>query len=224
MDRKRLASFIDHTLLKPEASENDIRKLCEEARRFSFASVCVNGSFVELAARMLNGSGVKVCAVVGFPLGAGTTASKVFEAKDAAERGAGEVDMVLSIGRLRSGDRQAVRSDIEAVVDVLRGGAIVKVILETCLLTDVQKELGCMLAEEAGAHYVKTSTGFSFSGASAEDVALMRRTVGNRLGVKASGGIRTAEDAERMIAAGASRLGTSASVALCGGFPEGMVE
>lgn len=216
MNSREIAKYIDHTLLKPEASEEAVRKLCAEARDFGFASVCVNGEFTELVARELKGSDVKTCVVIGFPLGAGTSAAKAFEAADAVSRGAEEIDMVLSVGRLRSGDTAAVREDIQSVVRSAEG-ALVKVIIETCLLTDEQKELACRLAEEAGAHFVKTSTGFSTGGATAEDVALMRRVVGNRLGVKASGGIRTREDAERMIAAGASRIGASASVAICAG-------
>ena len=216
MNSREIAKYIDHTLLKPEASEEAVRKLCAEARDFGFASVCVNGEFTELVARELKGSDVKTCVVIGFPLGAGTSAAKAFEAGDAVSRGAEEIDMVLSVGRLRSGDTAAVREDIQSVVRSAEG-ALVKVIIETCLLTDEQKELACRLAEEAGAHFVKTSTGFSTGGATAEDVALMRRVVGNRLGVKASGGIRKREDAERMIAAGASRIGASASVAICAG-------
>lgn len=216
MNSREIAKYIDHTLLKPEASEEAVRKLCAEARDFGFASVCVNGEFTELVARELKGSDVKTCVVIGFPLGAGTSAAKAFEAADAVSRGAEEIDMVLSVGRLRSGDTAAVREDIQSVVRSAEG-ALVKVIIETCLLTDEQKELACRLAEEAGAHFVKTSTGFSTGGATAEDVALMRRVVGDRLGVKASGGIRKREDAERMIAAGASRIGASASVAICAG-------
>ena len=216
MKSREIAKYIDHTLLKPEASEEAVRKLCAEARDFGFASVCVNGEFTELVARELKGSDVKTCVVIGFPLGAGTSAAKAFEAADAVSRGAEEIDMVLSVGRLRSGDTAAVREDIQSVVRSAEG-ALVKVIIETCLLTDEQKELACRLAEEAGAHFVKTSTGFSTGGATAEDVALMRRVVGDRLGVKASGGIRKREDAERMIAAGASRIGASASVAICAG-------
>ncbi len=214
MNTGDLAKYIDHTLLKPEATAEDVRKLCAEARDFGFASVCVNGGFAELVANELKGSGVKTCVVVGFPLGAGTSAAKAFETADAVSRGAEEIDMVLSVGRLRSGETAAVREDIRAVV-LAAEGALVKVIIEACLLTDEQKELACRLAEEAGAHFVKTSTGFSTDGATVEDVSSMRRTVGDRLGVKASGGIRTREDAERMIAAGASRIGASASVKIC---------
>lgn len=212
MTDRDLASMIDHTLLKPEAGKNDIIRLCAEARVYGFHSVCVNGSFVDTAARELRDSGIRICSVVGFPLGAATTASKVFETEDALQRGAEEVDMVLSVGHLRSGDLRVVEEDIRAVVDAVRGRAIVKVILETCLLSDEQKTLACVLAESAGAHFVKTSTGFSAVGATVEDVSLLRRVVGMRLGVKASGGIQTRKEAERMISAGASRIGTSASV------------
>lgn len=212
MKDRELASMIDHTLLRPEAREEDIIRLCSEARTYGFASVCVNGSFVELAARELQGSGVMTCSVVGFPLGAASSVSKAFEAADAVHRGAEEVDMVLSVGRLWSGNERAVEEDVRAVVDAVRGKAIVKVILETCLLSEEQKVRACVLAERAGARFVKTSTGFSSGGATVEDVVLLRRTVGDRLGVKASGGIRTREDAERMVLAGASRIGASASV------------
>ncbi len=212
MKDRELASMIDHTLLRPEAREEDIIRLCSEARTYGFASVCVNGSFVELAARELQGSGVMTCSVVGFPLGAASSVSKAFEAADAVHRGAEEVDMVLSVGRLWSGNERAVEEDVRAVVDAVRGKAIVKVILETCLLSEEQKVRACVLAERAGARFVKTSTGFSSGGATVEDVVLLRRAVGDRLGVKASGGIRTREDAERMVLAGASRIGASASV------------
>jgi len=215
MNRKQLASMIDHTLLKPEARVEDIRRLCEEAKEYGFASVCVNGSFVETAVRELKGSGVKVCAVVGFPLGASSSETKAFEAREAAARGAEEIDMVVAAGRLLAGDEDYVREDVRKVVEAAGKGAVVKVILETCLLADETKVLGCRLAEEGGARFVKTSTGFSSGGATAEDVALLRRTVGDRLGVKASGGIRTRRDAEAMIAAGANRIGASASVAIC---------
>lgn len=215
MNTKQLASMIDHTLLKPDARMDDIRRLCEEAKEYGFASVCVNGSFVETAARELKGSGVKVCTVIGFPLGACSSETKAFEAGNAASRGAGELDMVIAVGRLLSGDEDYVRKDIRGVVEAAGKDAVVKVILETCLLNDEMKTLGCRLAEEGGARFVKTSTGFSSGGATAEDIVLMRRTVGGRLGVKASGGIRTRHDAEVMIAAGANRIGASASVAIC---------
>lgn len=215
MNTKQLASMIDHTLLKPDARVEDIRRLCEEAKEYSFTSVCVNGSFVETAVRELKGSGVKVCTVIGFPLGACSSETKAFEAGDAASRGAGELDMVIAVGRLLSGDEDYVRKDIRGVVEAAGKDAVVKVILETCLLNDEMKILGCRLAEEGGARFVKTSTGFSSGGAAVEDIVLMRRTVGGRLGVKASGGIRTRHDAEVMIAAGANRIGASASVAIC---------
>lgn len=215
MNTKQLASMIDHTLLKPDARVEDIRRLCEEAKEYGFASVCVNGSFVETAVRELKGSGVKVCTVIGFPLGACSSETKAFEAGDAASRGAGELDMVIAVGRLLSGDEDYVRKDIRGVVEAAGKDAVVKVILETCLLNDEMKILGCRLAEEGGARFVKTSTGFSSGGAAVEDIVLMRRTVGGRLGVKASGGIRTRHDAEVMIAAGANRIGASASVAIC---------
>ncbi len=215
MNSKHLASMIDHTLLKPGAGVEDIRRLCAEAKEYGFSSVCVNGSFVETAVRELKGSGVKVCTVIGFPLGACSSGTKAFEAGEAVFRGAEEIDMVLPVGRLLAGDEGYVREDIRKVVEAAGKGTLVKVILETCLLNDGKKILGCRLAEEGGASFVKTSTGFSSGGATAEDVALMRRTVGDRLGVKASGGIRTRHDAEAMISAGANRIGASASVAIC---------
>lgn len=211
---RELAKYIDHTLLKADATPGDVVRLCAEARKFGFASVCVNGGYVGLAVRELEGTGVATCSVVGFPLGAGASASKAFEASEAVSHGASEIDMVLAVGRLLAGEEDYVREDIRSVVGA-SGGALVKVIIETCLLTDELKELACRLAEEAGASFVKTSTGFSSGGATVGDVALMRRIVGDRLGVKASGGIRTREDAERMVAAGASRIGASASVAIC---------
>lgn len=214
MDTKKLAGMIDHTLLKADATPEAVRRLCAEARQWRFASVCVNGSYVELAARELAGSGVKVCTVVGFPLGAASSAAKAAEARDAVERGADEVDMVLNVGRLKAGDDAYVRDDVAAVRKAADGRTL-KVILETCLLTDAEKERACRICKEAGADFVKTSTGFSSGGATEADVALMRAAVGPDRGVKASGGIRTRSDAERMIAAGASRIGASASVAIC---------
>jgi deoxyribose-phosphate aldolase len=208
-----IAALIDHTLLKPEATEADIRKVCAEARQFGFASVCVNPCWVRLVASELAGSGVKVCAVVGFPLGANTTEIKVAETAGAIRAGAREIDMVLNVGELRGGNADAVHGDIRAVVETAHaGGAIVKVILETALLSDEQKVAACRLAKDAGADFVKTSTGFGPGGATAEDVALMRRTVGPAMGVKASGGVRTLEDLKKMAAAGANRVGASASV------------
>jgi deoxyribose-phosphate aldolase len=208
-----IAALIDHTLLKPEATEADIRRLCAEARQFRFASVCVNPHWVPVAAKELAGSGVKVCTVAGFPLGASSTEVKSFEAGVAISEGAREIDMVLNIGELLGGNHLAVRDDIAAVASAVHAsGAILKVILETALLNDEQKIAACQLAKEAGADFVKTSTGFSTHGASAADVALMRRTVGPDIGVKASGGIRTLHDLRTMVAAGANRIGASASV------------
>lgn len=214
LDSQKLAGMIDHTLLRADATPEAIRTLCAEARQWRFASVCVNGSYVELAARELAGSGVKVCTVVGFPLGGMSSEAKAAEARDAVGRGADEVDMVLHVGRLKAGDDDYVRADIARVREAA-GGRVLKVILETGLLTDAEKERACRLSWEAGADFVKTSTGFSRGGATAEDVALMRAAVGPKMGVKASGGIRTRAEAERMIAAGASRIGASASVAIC---------
>jgi deoxyribose-phosphate aldolase len=215
---QEVARWIDHTLLRPDATAGDIRKICAEARHYGFASVCVNPYWVPLVAVELAGSPVKVCTVVGFPLGAGATEIKVAETKAVVRAGAQEIDMVLNIGELRGGNHDAVRGDIEAVVEAAHaGGAIVKVILETGLLDDDQKTIGCTLAKLAGAEFVKTSTGFSGSGlnvagATVHDVALMRRTVGAEMGVKASGGIRTLEDLKNMVAAGATRIGASAGV------------
>jgi deoxyribose-phosphate aldolase len=208
-----IAALIDHTLLKPEATAADIRKLCAEARQYGFASVCVNPYWVPVVAQELSGSPVKVCTVVGFPLGANSTEIKVNETVTAIRAGAREIDMVLNIGELRGGNVDAVAADIRSVVLAARGGgAIVKVILETALLNDEQKVLACRISKDAGAHFVKTSTGFGPGGATAEDVALMRRTVGPEMGVKASGGIRTLDDLKKMVAAGATRIGASASV------------
>jgi deoxyribose-phosphate aldolase len=208
-----IAALIDHTLLKPEAKHDDIVKLCQEARKYSFASVCVNPYWVPLVAAELKGSPVKVCTVVGFPLGATTVEAKVAEAEAAIRVGAQEIDMVINIGALKSGDLDAVKLDIQAVVETShRAGAIVKVIIETALLDDNEKAVACTLAKLAGADFVKTSTGFAASGADVRDVALMRTVVGDRMGVKASGGIRSLEDLRRMAAAGASRIGASASV------------
>jgi deoxyribose-phosphate aldolase len=208
-----IARFIDHTLLRPDATAADIRKLCREACEYSFASVCVNPFWVELAARELADSRVKVCTVIGFPLGANTTAIKVAETEEAIRTGAGEIDMVINIGELRGGNHDAVRKDIAAVVQVARrSGAIVKVILETALLNDQEKTAAAQLARAAGADFVKTSTGFGPHGATAHDVALLRRAVGPEMGVKASGGIRTLEELNSMLAAGATRIGTSAGV------------
>lgn len=209
-----IAKTIDHTLLKPEATAADIQALCREAKQYGFASVCVNTCYVKLASELLRGSGVKVCCTVGFPLGAMAPKAKAFEAAQAVADGAEEVDMVLWIGALKQGDTAAVQADIEGVVNACHPRAIVKVILETCLLTDAQIETACRLCVAAGADYVKTSTGFSTAGATAEHVALMKRAVGGRAKVKAAGGIRTYEDAKRMIDAGADRIGASAGIAI----------
>ncbi|HOX44020.1 MAG TPA: deoxyribose-phosphate aldolase [Myxococcota bacterium] len=212
-----MAAYIDHTLLKPDATEKEIRKLCEEARQHSFASVCVNPGRVKLCAELLRGSPVKVCTVIGFPLGATTPTSKAIETRDAIANGANEIDMVLNIGALKSGDDGLVSQDIEGVVQAARGQALVKVILETALLTREEKIKACLLAKAAGANFVKTSTGFSSGGATVQDIALMRETVGPDMGVKASGGIRDRATAEAMVAAGATRIGASASVAIATG-------
>ena len=217
MDKKQLAKMIDHTILKSEATSEEIKKLCEEALKYNFASVCVNPTRVKEAYEILKNSDVKVCTVIGFPLGATTTNVKVFETKDAIENGATEVDMVINIGRLKEKDYDFVKEDIKGVVDAAKGKALTKVIIETCLLTDEEKVVACKLAKEAGADYVKTSTGFSTGGALKEDIKLMRETVGPELGVKASGGVRTLEDAEAMIENGATRIGASASIKICEG-------
>jgi len=208
-----IASLIDHTLLRPDAIRADILRLSREARHYNFASVCVNPYWVPLVAAELAGSQVLVCTVVGFPLGATSTEAKVAETEAALRAGAQEIDMVQNIGALRGGDDQAVEEEIALVAGVChRAGAIVKVILETALLDDDQKTTACLLAKAAGADFVKTSTGFGPSGATVHDVELMRRAVGPAMGVKASGGIRTLEDLEKMVAAGATRIGASASV------------
>lgn len=214
MKKQDLAKMIDHTILKPEATKEEVKKICEEAKEYKFASVCINPSNVALAYDMLKNTEVKVCTVIGFPLGANTTEVKAFEAGDAISKGATEVDMVINIGRLKDKDYEYVRNDIKAVVEAAKNKALVKVIIETCLLTDEEKRVVCSLAKEAGANFVKTSTGFSKSGATKEDIALMRNTVGESMGVKASGGVRTYEDAVAMAEAGASRIGASASIAI----------
>lgn len=208
------AKMIDHTILKPEATKDDVKRLCQEAAEYGFYSVCVNSSFVYYCAQLLKDSDVKVCTVVGFPLGAMSTDGKVGETLTAIEDGAEEIDMVLHIGMVKSQDWDYVREDIAAVVEAAKGRAIVKVIIETCLLTDDEKVRVCKICKETGADFVKTSTGFSTGGATAEDVTLMRKTVGPVMGVKASGGIRTAVKAKMMADAGADRLGTSAGIAI----------
>lgn len=217
MDKTKLAGMIDHTVLKADAKEADVRKLCEEALKYNFASVCINPAYVELAAELLKGSNVKVCTVIGFPLGANTKEVKAFETTDAINKGAHEVDMVINIGKLKDGNYDYVREDIKAVVDASKGKALSKVIIETCLLTDEEKVKACQLAKEAGADFVKTSTGFSTGGATPEDIKLMRETVGPEMGVKASGGVRSFEDAVKVIENGATRIGASASIAICEG-------
>jgi deoxyribose-phosphate aldolase len=213
MPVREIAALIDHTLLKPQATAADIRRLCQEARRYGFATVCVNPYWVSLAAAQLAGSSVQVASVAGFPLGTNTTAIKVAETESVVAAGAREVDMVLNIGELCGGNLDAVRVDIAAVVTAAHARhALVKVILETALLTDDQKVAACSISQQAGADFVKTSTGFSTHGATTHDVEFMRRTVGPGMGVKASGGIRTLEDLEAMRAAGANRIGTSSGV------------
>jgi deoxyribose-phosphate aldolase len=208
-----MAHMIDHTLLKPDATQDQIAQLCYEARKYGFASVCINPAYVELCAQLLKGSGIPVCTVVGFPLGATSTETKVFEAQQAVREGATEVDMVINVGGLKSRDYELVERDIASVARACHAGrAILKVIIEAALLTDEEKVVACQLTKVAGADFVKTSTGFGPGGATPEDVALMRRVVGPTMGVKAAGGIRSYEDAEKMIAAGASRIGASASV------------
>jgi len=208
-----IAALIDHTILKADATRADVLKVCREARQYGFASVCVNPFWVPLVRSELAGTQVKVCTVVGFPLGATSTESKASEAAIAVRNGAQEVDMVINVGALKSGEHDAVKADIAAVVKASHsGGAIVKVILETSLLDDTEKAIACVLAKEAGADFVKTSTGFSTAGATAHDIALMRQAVGPELGVKASGGIRSLQDLNTMTAAGATRIGASASV------------
>jgi len=208
-----ISAVIDHTILKADATRTEVVKICREARQYCFASVCVNPYWVPLVAAELSGSGVKVCTVVGFPLGATSTEAKVAETVAALRAGAQEIDMVINVGALRSGDHEAVKLDVQEVVKVSHAArAIVKVILETALLDDSQKAIACTLCKMAGADFVKTSTGFSTSGATAHDVALMRSVVGPDIGVKASGGIRTLQDLQTMTAAGATRIGASASV------------
>lgn len=210
--KEYVASIIDHTILKSDATQEDIKKICSEAREYNFASVCVNPCYVELASRELSGSNCKVCTVIGFPLGACTKEVKAFEVKRAIEDGAEEVDMVINVGALKDSNYEYVKDDIEGVVKVANGKALVKVIIEACLLTDEKKVMACKLAKEAGADFVKTSTGFSKWGARVEDVKLMRETVGDEMGVKAAGGIHDYKDAVAMIEAGANRLGASSSL------------
>lgn len=214
------AKMIDHTILKPDATKEEVKKLCEEAAEYGFCSVCVNSSFVYYCAQQLKDSDVKVCTVVGFPLGAMSTDGKVSETVAAIEDGAEEIDMVVHVGMIKSRDWDYVKQDVASVVEAAGGRAVVKVILETCLLTEEEIVTACQICKEAGAAFVKTSTGFSTGGASVKDVALMRKTVGLVMGVKASGGIRTLDKAKAMVAAGADRLGTSSGVAIVRGQRE----
>jgi deoxyribose-phosphate aldolase len=213
---RELARLIDHTLLKPDATPEEVAQLCREAIEYGFASVCVNPGNVVQAATLLKGTAVKVCTVIGFPLGATTPTAKALETRDAVANGAEEIDMVINVGALKAGNYDLVFRDIQGVVEAT-GGRLVKVILETGLLNDEQKVKACLLAKRAGADFVKTSTGFGPGGATAADIRLMRRTVGPELGVKASGGVRDRDTAEKMVAAGATRIGASASVAIIKG-------
>ncbi|HEL2055917.1 TPA: deoxyribose-phosphate aldolase [Streptococcus suis] len=212
----KLNKYIDHTILKPETTKEQVAQILAEAKEYDFASVCVNPTWVAYAAQELKDSDVKVCTVIGFPLGANTPALKAFETKDAIENGADEIDMVINIGALKSKNDELVLEDIKAVVEA-SGDKLVKVIIETCLLTEEEKVKACQLSKEAGADFVKTSTGFSTGGATVEDVALMRKTVGPDMGVKASGGARSYEDAIAFIEAGATRIGASSGVAIMKG-------
>ncbi len=214
--KEYIASIIDHTILKPEATPNDVKKICKEAVENKFASVCINSCYTKLVASEVKNSEVKVCTVVGFPLGVMSSESKAFEAKCAIEDGAQEIDMVINIGMLKAGKIEYVKNDILAVVNAAKGKALIKVIIETCLLTDEEKVEACKLAKAAGADFVKTSTGFSKWGAKVEDVKLMRKTVGPDMGVKASGGVHGYEDAVNMIEAGATRIGASSSLKVIG--------
>ena len=215
---QQIAGMIDHTLLKANATQAEIEKLAEEAIEHSFASVCVNPTWVKIAAQLLADSpNVKVCTVIGFPLGAATSETKAFETKNAIENGATEVDMVINIGALKDKQDSLVEQDIRAVIEAAKGKALTKVIIETCLLTEEEKVRACRLAVKAGADFVKTSTGFSIGGATVEDIQLMRKTVGPDIGVKASGGVRSREDALAMIEAGATRIGASSGVAIVKG-------
>lgn len=217
MTTPQLAKMIDHTLLRADATQSEMAKLTEEAKQYQFASVCVNPGWVAYAAEQLQGTGVDICTVTGFPLGASTSETKAFETKDAIAKGATEVDMVINISALKDGKDDYVEQDIRAVVEAAAGNALVKVIIETCLLTDDEKVRACQAAVRAGADFVKTSTGFSTGGATPEDIALMRRTVGPDVGVKASGGVRSLEDMQKMIEAGATRIGASSGVKIMQG-------
>ena len=218
--KEEIASFIDHTLLKPEATADQIRLLCEEAMQYRFHSVCVNSCRVKMAASILAGSGVRVCSVAGFPLGAMESASKAFEAEAAVSNGASEIDMVINVGALRDGRLDLLESDIRMVREKCGKGTILKAIIETCLLTDEEKVTACRTAVRGGADFVKTSTGFGSGGATAGDVKLMRDAVKERARIKASGGIRSYEDAVKMICSGADRLGTSSGITIVNSIPE----
>lgn len=213
----KLEKFIDHTVLKPQTTEEEVLKICDEAIKYGFASVCVNPFYASIVKKALQGTNVKTCVVVGFPLGANSKEVKAFETKEVINMGAEEVDMVINIGALKDKKYNVVREDIEAVVHAAQGKALVKVIIEACLLTDDEKVKACEISKTAGADFVKTSTGFSTGGATVEDIKLMRETVGTNMGVKASGGVRTKEDAEAVVGAGASRIGASASIAIVEG-------
>lgn len=215
-----MAKYIDHTYLKPEASVNEIRKICDEAKKYHCASVCVNPSYIQYVAQQLEGSGVTPCCVIAFPFGTSTPEAKAFEASDAASKGAREIDMVINVGAIKSGDWLLVKRDIEGVVNAVKGRAKVKVIIEACLLTDEEKVKACTVAKLAGAAFVKTSTGYSTGGATVEDVRLMRETVAPEMGVKASGGVRTYDDAVAMLKAGANRLGCSSTMKIVSGVKE----
>ena len=215
--KQNIAKMIDHTVLKAFSTREDVIKVCKEAKEYGFFSVCINPTYIELAKKELEGSTVKVCTVIGFPLGANTSEVKAFETKDAIAKGAHEVDMVINIGALKDKDYDLVYKDIKAVVDAANKEALVKVIIETCYLTDEEKKIACELSVKAGADYVKTSTGFGTGGSTPEDIKLMRDVVGPNIGVKASGGVRTTEDAIKVIDAGASRIGASASISIATG-------
>lgn len=215
--KKNIANMIDHTVLKAFSSREDVIKVCNEAKEHGFFSVCINPTHIELAKKELEGSNVKVCTVIGFPLGANTSEVKAFETKDAIAKGAHEVDMVINIGALKDKNYDLVYNDIKAVVDAANKEALVKVIIETCYLTDEEKKIACELSVKAGADYVKTSTGFGTGGSTPQDIKLMRDVVGPNVGVKASGGVRTTEDAVKVIDAGASRIGASASISIATG-------
>ena len=215
--KQNIANIIDHTVLKAFSTKEDVIKVCNEAKEHGFFSVCINPTHIELAKKELEGSNVKVCTVIGFPLGANTSEVKAFETKDAIAKGAHEVDMVINIGALKDKNYDLVYNDIKAVVDAANKEVLVKVIIETCYLTDEEKKIACELSVKAGADYVKTSTGFGTGGSTPEDIKLMRDVVGPNIGVKASGGVRTTEDAIKVIDAGASRIGASASISIATG-------